>query len=94
MRLDVREPRWDDEILSFYGGVEVFDKDTGRTIPYVLAVDDSTGQVVRYDLPFPAGKLLDPKTSLDSILISEIRNVEVVMVKPFDRRVGARQMPE
>ena len=46
MKLDVRNDK------DFLKAIEmtVYDKKTGREIPYIVAGDDSTGQIVQYKL--------------------------------------------
>lgn len=51
----------------------VFDRDTGENITplHIIAVDDSTGQIIRYESK--DGKILHQWP-----LVSEIRNIELV----------------
>jgi hypothetical protein len=53
---------------------EPYDKDTGKSLTglHIIAVDDSTGQIIRYEIDFK-GKILQGYP-----LVSEIRNIEIV----------------
>jgi hypothetical protein len=72
MRLDIREEQND---LTWY--CKVFDRKTGKKIPLVVAVDDSTGQLIRY--PTDGLENLNPLYWDGKLkLTSEIRNIEIV----------------
>lgn len=70
MRINCRENRKD------HWGWRVFDRDTGKdlTPECIIAVDDSTGQIIRYE--HKDGKILSQWP-----LVSEIRNIELVCME-------------
>lgn len=57
-------------------GWQVFDKDTGKDLTgeYIIAVDDSTGQIIRYE--HKDGRILHPWP-----VVSEIRDIELVCME-------------
>jgi hypothetical protein len=67
MKLDARE---DMTIAHFW---EVYDKDTGKSMAeeHIIAADDSTGQVIRYEYN-------NNRPLLGWPVVSEIRNIELV----------------
>ncbi len=70
MKIDARTQE------PFNWGWTVFDRDTGKdlTHEFIIAADDSTGQIIKYDSK--DGKILHTWP-----LISEVRNIELVCLE-------------